>query len=283
MSSTFLDIFFPPVMLNDDLEFLLGLFCSYRPLTIGTFDDHEPIRNRFDPSNVPAMARRLYNWPVFYWKGAEGIANGVVHTSDGIGQQTASVGIRTSIEQFDRPGDLPEFQKQIVERFGAVYGFIHYLSAQEVAVLAASDTLSEGRGDPMLFINRRNLLRCIPNIYWSNVFGPEYVELFGGRDRVAHAPAPIVREIRPNTFYIQLSDNMKDFGEHHTEMMGVRERIKDYLGRDCFFDSANGFDWSYRVPSLGWKEPTWKPITLESLLKDSEERRRSAGIAKREG
>jgi hypothetical protein len=237
MSTTFARIFFPPINLRSQLADLLRIMCESKALTLAKYADCDPIRTVFDAGRIDDMADRLLPLNTFYWNGIDGITKGAISLGQGRGKQTASLSVGTDIEQFDHPNDLPEAIQKVATRFGASYGFVHYLSEAEVTRLSGSDTIVGNEYNPyMLMISRWKLVRCLPNLDWGNIFGPEYVALFGGRDRVAAAPAAIVKELSPNTFYIQLSDNMLDFAMRHAQVDAVRERVKEYLGADCFFD-----------------------------------------------
>lgn len=157
--------------------------------------------------------------------------------------------------------------QQLVGRFGATYGLIHYLGPAEIKALAGSDTVTgDEYNPPMLVVTRWDLVRCLPNLYWANIFGPEYVSLFGGIERVRQAPASVIREIAAETIYLQLSDDMRDVENRHAEMAERRECTKRFLGADCFFNDETRFKGRYRVPELGWEEPARPPLSVEDVL-----------------
>jgi hypothetical protein len=132
----------------------------------------------------------------------------------------------------------------------------------------------------MMGVSRWQLVLGLPGIYWANIFGPEYVALFGGRERVLSTPVPVIEEVAPKTFYLQLSDNMLDFATRFEEMAALQRRVKEHLGADCFVDHKARYTRTYRVPELGWNESRTPPL---STLSGPEiiERIRSGNIAAR--
>ena len=269
MSTTFAQLYFPAITEHGQLAELLRLMCRSDALTPARYDEVEPIRQAFNVNQIDAIAERLVSANQFYWTGTRGAASGSIRLRSGKGKQTASLSIWTDVERLSNPEELTGLIRDTVTRFGASYGYVHYLSQQEMKKLAGADTVLGGDGynPPMMSVTRWKLVRCLPNLYWANVFGPEYVALFGGSDRVASAPAQIVGQLAPDTFYLQLTGDMLDFSTHHAEVDALRERTKQYLGADCFFDYESGFNGTYRVPNLGWEEPARPPLRPELLMK----------------
>ena len=76
-----------------------------------------------------------------------------------------------------------------------------------------------------------DLRRGIPDIFWANFFGPEYVEAFG-RDRLISAPCHKIEELSDGGIIVFLSESPLDAsGEDYK----VRKReLYDYLGEDAF-------------------------------------------------
>src|SRR5581483_7850947 len=91
--------------------------------------------------------------------------------------------------------------------------------------------------------------RCLPDVYWLNVFGPSYVDLFG-RDRLLSVPVGEAREIRSELIALRLSSKPCELVEEPTYMRATREAIKNHLGRDAFCDQLHGPDEEYRTPDF---------------------------------
>jgi hypothetical protein len=266
MNTIFISLIFPAISEASQLANLFRLMCQYSLSTPAKYDECEPIRKKFDAAKTDEIARTLCGINSFYWSGIGGQANGGIVLRGGQGEKTASFDLWTGIERLNNSKDLTSLIGQVATRFGCIYGYMHYLSEQEVKRAAGSATVfGDAHNPPMLLVGRRQLVRCIPNLYWANIFGPEYIAIFGGRERVASAPAAVVKELTHDTFYIQLTENIIDFKDRHAEVDALRERAKQYLGSDCFFDYTERFARTYRVPDLGWKEPASPPLSPDKL------------------
>lgn len=93
------------------------------------------------------------------------------------------------------------------------------------------------------------------DLYWANLFGPPYTELFG-IERLRTAPAAVAREVRPGYFYLQLTDDIAD----RDGIAAVREQVKMHIGPDCFYDPKATTP--RRAPrfTTSAEEGLWKPV-----------------------
>lgn len=98
------------------------------------------------------------------------------------------------------------------------------------------------------------------DLYWANVFGPPYVELFGA-DRLRTAPAAVTVELRPGYFYLQLTDGLSDLytPDALPGYRAARDTVKEHLGPDCFYQPEATAP--YRAPAwpIAAEEGLWKP------------------------
>jgi hypothetical protein len=85
---------------------------------------------------------------------------------------------------------------------------------------------------------------CLPDLFWANVLGPPYTQMFGA-DRLATAPAHLVEEIAPGTFYLQLSERIEDIHEHPDQLDRARVEVKEHLGVNAFWHPEAGLDFAY--------------------------------------
>jgi hypothetical protein len=76
----------------------------------------------------------------------------------------------------------------------------------------------------------------IHDLYWLTVFGPRYVEFFG-RDRILAMPAHEVRELPHGSIGVELTDGLPDDAVSLEKFLVARDRAKDYLNHNAFFDS----------------------------------------------
>lgn len=266
--STFAEISFPSITDADQLTYLLRLMCRDRSLTIARYDSREPIRKAFSTDRIDEIARSLIDTKTLYWIGVGGVASGSISLRKGLGKQSGWLSVWTNVERMDSVDTLMDLLTGVASRFGATYGYVHYMSPPEIKRGGINDTVcGNASNPPFMIMTRWQLVRCLPDLYWGNIFGPEYVALFGGRDRMLSAPAPVIKELAPDTFYLQLSVDILDFVNRYKEIDALRERVKEHLGRECFFDYKAQFSKKYRVPDLGWKEPARPPLTPEALMK----------------
>jgi hypothetical protein len=136
------------------------------------------------------------------------------------------------------------------------YAAVHSLTARE-----EQEALTDGRPDlailhlatmeTSLTMGQTVPLRQgLKSLYWINVFGPAYVELFG-RDVLAAAPVDEVAE-GPGSITLTVTSE-PPLDETYETYRAKRERVQDYLGRDAFWPGAT------RVP------PTFMDFEPESF------------------
>jgi hypothetical protein len=82
-----------------------------------------------------------------------------------------------------------------------------------------------------------NLARGIPEVYWANFFGPEYVEMFGP-EKIFSAPCYEVKKLKGGGALLLLSQSALDYLKSPKEFERIRERLKEHLGREAF-DTGN--------------------------------------------
>jgi hypothetical protein len=93
------------------------------------------------------------------------------------------------------------------------------------------------------------------DLYWANMFGPPYTELFG-IERLRTAPAAVAREVRPGYFYLQLTDDIAD----RDGIAAVREQVKAHIGPDCFYDPKATTPRRAPVFTTAAEGGLWKPV-----------------------
>lgn len=89
----------------------------------------------------------------------------------------------------------------------------------------------ERLGQCMRYVGR-DLEKCLPGVYWINIFGRHYVDWFG-RERFASVPCFRREELKDGSVLVQSAEDMHYF---ETEEAVSAEKIIDHLGRDAFFD-----------------------------------------------
>ena len=131
--------------------------------------------------------------------------------------------------------------------YGLDYGLVHAWHPDE-EVGPRGLKLSES--GPILALNSHDFTgRFLPNLFWAQVFGPPWVELFGA-DTIASTPAHRVEEIAPDHWLIQLTDRLADVVEDHDTFEQARVAAKTHLGNDAFYNTELGLNGPYRVPHI---------------------------------
>jgi hypothetical protein len=247
---------FTPSVLRDQQEgrALLGALGEHAPSWLPhRYGWSEP------PRHVYAPERFEHFWSdpfLLKWRNATRTATGTVYTRTGpydllswielSGEQTPDLAL----------DGLAELVQAGARSLDLSYGLLTLFHPDDAAVDFVSRTQTE---DPYVAVEPVTLKRFLPNMFWGNIFGPPYVDLFGV-ERLRSAPAAVVCEVRPGYFYVQLTDDLTDVQENRPHFTATREAVKRHLGRDCFYtrDAAGPF----RVPVLptAAEQGLWKPV-----------------------
>jgi hypothetical protein len=217
------------------------------------YGETEPPRNVFDPDMLEDF------WQIqlsILWRNKERTAGG--------GAQTR-VGPRSTFSWIDLEGEqnpaldlsaLSALMQDCAEPLDLAYGMVHLFHPDEL-IPDGGNLFNLVQGMRLLAVSERGLKACLPDLAWGNVFGPPYVELFGGADRVRTAPVALVRELGPERFYVQLTENIQDVQDKRQALTTARDAAKRHLGADCF----RGYRGHLRTPSLpmGAEEGLWSP------------------------
>jgi hypothetical protein len=154
--------------------------------------------------------------------------------------------------------DQPAFCKLLecsAAAFSADFGFIHRITETEVSRGMANGsigTVDTRTGEKLLFVATPLLSKCVPDIYWTTVFGRPYVELFS-RDRLLSCPAYRVKELDNGSIVIQLTPELKDIAAEEAAFERARQDARNHLNNDAIFDPQKGLDYKYRVPTFVWE------------------------------
>jgi len=112
----------------------------------------------------------------------------------------------------------------------------------------AGQAWAEASGD-FVYLRTIDMVKHLPAIYWSQVFGPPYVRLFG-LDKLLSAPAYKVEQLGPEMVYIQLTESLFDVRERYDYVDDVRQKVKAHIDDNIIFNPANPLDHVYRVPDF---------------------------------
>jgi hypothetical protein len=148
------------------------------------------------------------------------------------------------------PRDAESLLPRLLDTPDLDYGLLHLWTESEPT--GPTGFRDDGHG-PRLVLTAHGLTQNLPDLYWAQVFGGPWVELFGA-DRLASTPAHRVEEIAPGRWLVQLTEHLTDLVEDHDRFQALRETCKQHLGADCFFSPERGPSGSYRaavIPTLG--------------------------------
>ncbi|MNS62498.1 hypothetical protein D3C86_911210 [compost metagenome] len=162
------------------------------------------------------------------------------------GPQFANVYFDVSVENSNQVADLISYAKHLSEWAGVEYACCDsltesYKSVAFVNGLAPFQT--------SIFVPTFKLMKCLPDILWSQIFGPAYVKLIG-LEKLLSAPAYKVEQLGPEVVYVQLSESVFDMHDHYAAVDAVRCQVKQHLDDNIFFNPINPQDHVYRVPQF---------------------------------
>ncbi|MDF3848005.1 hypothetical protein [Achromobacter denitrificans] len=162
------------------------------------------------------------------------------------GPQFARHGMQVTAEKASRVDALIGYIKQLESRFGVEYAFCDSVAA-EYKMIGFANGFAPTAGN--IYVFTHTLSEKLPDILWSQIFGPAYVRLFG-LDKLLSAPAYRVEQLADEVVYLQLSESLFDMHELYAEVDAVRQRVKEHLDDNIFFDPRNAKDHVYRVPQF---------------------------------
>ena len=153
-------------------------------------------------------------------------------------------------QYFDNHGHLTEFlgiMKDFYSLLRPSYGDVHTTEMVK--------TVGGNRGESSLGIN---LERALPDIYWANFLGPEYVDMFGRR-KLESAPCYRVENLSDGGILLLLTPSPFDYDKDPEGVQKLRLNLKKHLGVEAF-DIG---DWHYKGKTpqfdfLAKPEDSWK-------------------------
>lgn len=215
-----------------------------------------PLRNVYDPDRFEEFWTGLeYNLD---WRNAKRTATGHVTTRVGPRDTLSSIELKGQQTRALDLAGLPRLVQQCGQALDVTYGVLHLFHPDDLYTGDHGGHLfGDNQGTPFLAIAERGLKECLPDLAWGNVFGPPYVDLFGGAERVRTAPAAAVAQLGPDRFYIQLTSDITDVEQGRAALAAARDAVKEHLGPDCFA----GYPGPLRAPRLPMaaEEGLWSP------------------------
>jgi hypothetical protein len=255
MSSVFFEILSPlPLDRHKDARELFQLWAEnafqFLPNRWGLY---EPLRHHFSMS---ALDEAIRTWEYMYIvkRTVSPKLDGSIFMQCGPHRRhsTWRISLR-NVKDFDQPAFCKLLERSAAA-FSADFGFIHRITETELPRGLANGAISfldAAQTEKHLFVATRTLSQCVPDIYWTTVFGRPYVELFS-RDRLLSCPAHCIKELDSGAIVIQLTPELKDIEAEEAAFERVRQNARNHLNNDAIFDPAKGLDYQYRVPEFVW-------------------------------
>src|SRR3989475_3674405 len=135
------------------------------------------------------------------------------------------VGMSIEQDYFSEKGRPEELLNALKELYNVVHPMYGRVSSNETVRWVESPLGKMSLGTA--------LRRALPDIYWANFFGPEYVEMFGS-DRVNSAPIHSVESLSDGGALLVLSPSPLDFLKDPGEFERLRLNLKQHLGEEAF-------------------------------------------------
>ncbi|MGE8640640.1 MAG: hypothetical protein ACN6PR_18440 [Achromobacter sp.] len=95
------------------------------------------------------------------------------------------------------------------------------------------------------------LKRSMPDLFWAQIFGKAYVDLFG-LDKLLSSPAYQVEQLTQDAVYVQLTESIFDVRDRPAEVHARKQLVKRHLDENIFLDSSRPATHLYRVPGFAF-------------------------------
>jgi hypothetical protein len=177
----------------------------------GKWGHWEPLRQEYEPGQLEEL------WcDDLIWRGRNAKVEGTTYKPLGPHARYGLIHVTA-----DLPGAAAGRATHVVQdlavAFDAVYGFVH-ISNQH----SAGD-------EPSLFVSQFDLRDGLERLYWGNILGSPFVDLYGP-ERIASAPAYAVEQLGPELYWVQLTERLDDVRSHSDEVADIAGAVKEYLG-----------------------------------------------------
>jgi len=212
MSDVFFEILSPlPLNRQQDARKLFQLWAenaiNFLPDRWGLY---EPLRHHFSMSSLEE-AIRTWEFHFFVEKTASPKIEGSIAMQYGPHREHSVWSISLDVKDFDQRTFCKLLQRSAAA-FSADLGLIHTITEAETSRGRAHGSISfldAAETEKYLHVAGLMLKKCLPDIYWTTVFGKPYVELFS-RERLLSCPAHRIKELDSGAIVVQLTPDLKD-------------------------------------------------------------------------
>ncbi|MCE1244335.1 hypothetical protein [Oryzomicrobium sp.] len=195
------------------------------------FDIHE-IEKKASSSNFDMLWKRIS-----YPKGWGSIQK---ITYPKKGAQHARFDFELKIRR-DLESKLCCFLKKIASKFSTDYISINFSHPE----YCRFQRLSDGE-----FVPTWVLRKWLPDIFWGQIFGRPYIDLFG-MEKLLSCPAYKVEMISDDLVYMQITESIFDAAEDYSYFDAKRNEAKMFLDDNIFFDPEKSVEYVRRLQSQG--------------------------------
>lgn len=215
-----------------------------------------PLRHVYDPGRFDHFWSQLqYHLD---WRNEKRTATGEAYTRVGPYATLSTIELKGQQKKQLDPAEVAALAQDCAAPLDLAYGLVHLFDPAEQRDHGGR-MFRDIQGEPFLLAEHNRLEDGLPDLAWGNVFGPPYVDLFGGAQRVRSAPAAVVRELGPEVFWLQLTGTLADVRDDRGALTTARAAVRQHLGADCFL----GYAGPVRAPRLprAAEEGLWSPPT----------------------
>lgn len=148
-----------------------------------------------------------------------------------------------------QPSKLALFLEHATSELDADFGCLTLLTRAEIdeGLKNKSVQALDRKATQFIFsIYSQHLQQCLPDVYWTTVFGPPYVAMFG-RDKLLSAPAFRAKALCEDRVLLQLTQDIGDVSHNPAEFANLKQEVKDFLGSDSFYPKCS------RQPVFIWE------------------------------
>jgi hypothetical protein len=240
-----------------DWRSVLRLQCGYPFLVPERYGFNEPLENEFDIVELEEAVAKCWANPLsiksIVWHNRKTGWEGDIGFRYSPMRSYGPVAMWHRLGNKEREfGYLSSYLQNVSLHLDCLFSFVHLLAEPEIPrweqdAARVVSCLSTKKQFYSLGITPMLLRHWLPDLFWGNVFGKPYVEMFG-RERLLSAPAYLVKEIAPNMIYLQLSESITDMHTKFSQVDATRSKVKEHLKLDAFWRADASHDHRYVVP-----------------------------------
>lgn len=220
----------------------------------------KPLRHAYSPDRIGHFWEQHAGGVMF--TNASRTARGEVKVRTGPWDILSKVELSGKAARTELDGGIGAFLAACGTSLDLAYAMAHIFTGQQADDYYRAWFELPPPGDRVKTARQGTFPYFLRDLYWGNVFGPPYVELFGA-DRLRTAPAAVVDELRPGYFYVQVTGTILDLCDPDAipRYQAARDAIKEHLGSDCFYEDG---------AAAPRRAPAWRTAAEEGLWKPRE-------------